>query len=107
MSNVEGRIKQLAVAQTVVVSQHAAAQLRKRNILLADIIGGAASGDVIEDYPTFHKGPAVLMLQRDGRDAPLHVVWGLELGTTEPAVIVTAYVPDPSKWSADFRTRKP
>jgi hypothetical protein len=49
----------------------------------------------------------VLMLQRDGRDAPLHVVWGLELGTTEPAVIVTAYVPDPSKWSADFRTRKP
>lgn len=75
--------------------------------LLADIVGGAASGEVIEDYANFHKGPALLMLQRDGSSAVFHVVWGIEAGTTEPAVIVTAYWPDPSQWSDDFRTRRP
>lgn len=36
MSNIEGRIKLLAAAQNVAVSHHAAGQLRKRGISLAD-----------------------------------------------------------------------
>lgn len=27
---------------------------------------------------------------------------GIEAGTTEPAVVVAAYRPDPSQWSGDF-----
>ncbi len=37
---------------------------------------------------------------------PVHVVWGVSKGTKTPAVIVTAYRPDPVKWTNDFRRRK-
>ena len=107
MSQIAVLIRHLAAYRNVAVSQHAAVSLRKRSIVLADIVAGAAAGEVIEDYPTFHKGPALLMVERDGTGAPLHVVWGIETGTLEPAVIVTAYHPDPSQWSQDFKVRKP
>ena len=107
VSQIAARIRQLAAARNVAVSHHAAGRIRNRGILLADIVGGAASGEVIDDDPNFHKGPALLMLQHDGSGAPLHVVWGMEAGTTESAVIVTAYWPDPTQWKADFRTRRP
>ena len=107
MSQIADLIRRLAAARNVAVSQHAASLFRNRGILLADIVGGAASGEVIEDYPDFHKGAALLMLQHHGGTAPLHVVWGIEAGTSEPAVLVTAYRPDPSQWNGDFRTRRP
>ena len=107
VSRIADRIRQLAAARNVVVSHHAAGRIRARGILLADILGGVAHGEVIEDYPDFHKGPALLMLQRDGGGGPLHVVWGIETGTTEPAVVVTAYCPEADQWTDDFRTRRP
>jgi hypothetical protein len=100
-------VRYLAAARHVVVSQHAARRIRERGIRLADIISGAANGEVIEDYPTYHGGPALLMLQWDSSGSPLHVVWGIEYGTMEPAVVVTAYRPNPLRWSADFRIRAP
>lgn len=107
VSQIADSIRQFAAARNVVISQHAASRIRKRGILLAEIIGGAAFGEVIEDYPDFHKGPALLMLQHDGSGAAFHVVWGIEAGTTEPAVVITAYWLDPSQWTDDFRTRRP
>jgi hypothetical protein len=106
MSQIAGDVRRLAHLRSVVVSQHAAGRIAKRNIWIADIVAGVAKGEVIEDYPEYHVGPALLMLQADGQGAPIHVVWGIEKGTTEPAVIVTAYRPDPAQWSADFRKRK-
>lgn len=107
VSQIADAIRQLAAARNVAVSQHAAGRIRVRGILLADIVSGAAVGEVIEDYPDFHKGPALLMLQHDSGGAAIHIVWGIEAGTTEPAVIVTAYWPDSRQWSDDFRTRRP
>jgi hypothetical protein len=52
------------------------------------------------------RGPTVLVLLFDGSGQPIHVVWGLEKGTREPAVLVTTYRPTLDKWEADFRTRK-
>ena len=46
------------------------------------------------------------MLQRDRRGNPIHVVWGIPRGQTSPAVLVTAYRPDPARWSDDFLRRK-
>jgi Domain of unknown function (DUF4258) len=78
LSQIEADIRRLAQTRHVVVSQHAAGRISKRNIMFADIVVGAAAGKVIEDDPTYHVGPALLMLQRDGNGDPIHVVWGID-----------------------------
>ena len=45
------------------------------------------------------------MLQRDRDGRPVHVLWGIPGGETGPAVLVTAYRPDPDKWSSDYLRR--
>lgn len=74
-------------------------------LFVAEIVKGLANGLVIEDYPDFHKGPAILVLQKDGQGCPVHVVWGIPRNASRPAVIVTAYRPDTKLWSKDFRRR--
>ena len=88
------------------VSAHADEELRKDEISLRDLIAGVQSSVVVEDYPNFGKGPCVLVLQRDAAGAPIHVLWGLRKSTTRPIVMITAYRPDPPRWSADFLRRQ-
>ena len=97
---------QLIKSRQIRVSAHGYAQFAKRGILASDITTGALQGEAIEDYPEAHYGPSVLILQTDPKGKPVHVVWGIEKGTTGPAVIVTAYYPNPAEWTADFRSRK-
>jgi hypothetical protein len=99
------KIRLLAGQRKVHVSQHGMAQLARRGIAIADVVAGVVDGEAI-DYPDYHVGPAVLVLQKDASGRPLHVVWGIEKDTNEPAVVVTAYRPNPTEWSADFRRRK-
>jgi len=49
---------------------------------------------------------AVLVLQFDHEHQPIHVVWGIPKGHSSPAVVVTAYRPDPQRWSEDFLERR-
>jgi hypothetical protein len=48
-----------------------------------------------------------LVLQHDQRGAPLHALWGIPRGHDGPAVLITAYRPDPAKWTSGFRVRLP
>jgi hypothetical protein len=69
-------------------------------------LDGLENGKVIEEYPDYPKGPCVLVLQMDSNDKPIHVVWGIPVGKSSPAVLVTAYRPDPERWLKDFMRRK-
>ena len=71
-----------------------------------DIMSGVSRGEVIEEYPESPKGPCVLVCQKDLNNNPIHVVYGIPRGASSPAVLVTAYRPDPKRWSDDFLRRK-
>jgi hypothetical protein len=47
----------------------------------------------------------VLVLQKDDKGLLIHVVWGIPKDKKRPAVIVTAYRPDPKLWSKDLKRR--
>jgi hypothetical protein len=47
-----------------------------------------------------------VLLQHDGDGKPVHALWGTAKGTEAPVYLVTAYRPDPTRWSTDFLKRK-
>lgn len=87
------------------VSNHAYDELLDDRIIAEDLLQGLASAEIIEDYPDAGRGPSVLLLQSDRRGA-IHTVWGLPKPHLKPAVLITAYRPDPKRWSPDFRRRR-
>jgi Domain of unknown function (DUF4258) len=88
------------------ISEHGYDELAADGIFVREIISGLTSASLLEDYPDFHKGPSVLVLEVDRNGYPLHVVWGIPKGENGPAVLVTAYRPDPTRWTPDFKRRK-
>jgi len=100
------RILELARQRKIIVSDHGYERAERFNILVTDVTRSLAFAEVIEDYPQDWKGPSVLLLHADSSGRPVHAVWGIAAGTTEPAVLVTCYRPDPMRWSQDFRKRR-
>jgi hypothetical protein len=106
MSQTLQQIRELVARREIQVSDHGYDELAEDNIFIDDIVAGIDGAVVVEDYPTYHKGPCVLVLQHDGQEQPIHVLWGIPKNTTSPAVVVTAYRPDPERWSEDLLRRK-
>ena len=68
------------------------------------ILGAVDSFEVIEDYPEDKYLPSYLIRGEHGKLVfHVHIATDVALGNIR---IVTAYVPDPSKWEKDFRTRR-
>lgn len=106
MSSTLDAIRVLVAAGDVRISEHGYDELANDGILVKDLLSGVSSAAVIEDYPAFPKGPAVLVLEFDRERRPVHAVWGIPKGFTAPAVLITAYRPDPARWNESFTERR-
>lgn len=95
MSDTFRRIVDLVHHGEVRVSAHGYDEMAEDDILAGEVIDGVGAGVVVEDYPAYPKGPCTL-----------HVVWGVPRGQTSPAVLITAYRPDPARWTEDFLRRR-
>jgi hypothetical protein len=106
MSKILDRIVDLVSAGEVLISAHGYDEMAQDGILAGEVIDGIEAAVEIEEYPNYPKGSCVLVFERDTRGGPIHVVWGIPLGQTSPAVLVTAYRPDPVRWTEDFLRRR-
>jgi hypothetical protein len=101
-----GQIHQLVLDRNILISEHGYDELAADHISVRDVMDGFRNAILIEDYPDYHKGPCVLVLQKDKEQQPIHVVWGIPRGKSEPAVLITAYRPDPEHWDEKFQRRR-
>lgn len=106
MSETFDKVRALVESGEVKISDHGYDEMSDEYILAREVLAGVSEGIVVEDYPAYAKGPCVLVLQQDLNQRPIHVVWGIPKGLSSPAVVVTAYRPNPDLWSDDFMRRK-
>jgi hypothetical protein len=106
MKNTWDKIKTLIANGDIRVSQHGYDELATDDLTVREIVEGSSDGIVIEEYPEYPKGPCVLIVLQDREGRPIHAVWGISYDSISPAVLVTAYRPDPERWADDFRRRK-
>jgi hypothetical protein len=106
MSDILARIQALVGLGAISASVHGFRELAADDILLDEITAGVRAAIVVEEYPEAFKGPSVLVLQRDKDGGPLHVLWGIPKGEDGPATIITAYRPNPDRWSTDLMRRR-
>ena len=105
MSETLRRVQALVLGGDFRVSDHGFDELEDDAIVASEVIAGITEAAAIEDYPDRVRGPSVLALQHDADGRPIHVVWGIPAGDRRPAVLITAYRPDPDLWDSDFKRR--
>ena len=106
MSETLKLLKDLVAKGEVLISDHGYNELVADDLSVRGLVSGLDDAELLEDYPDFPKGPCLLVLQQDENDQSIHVVWGIPKGKMSPAVLVTAYRPDPARWAGAFRRRK-
>lgn len=106
MSSTLATILPLVSLGDVLFSEHAVRELAADRIIVTGLLARIADWVLVEDYPNYFKGPCVLVLVYDDQDDPVHMLWGIARGRRRPAVLITAYRPNPSQWSGDFLKRR-
>ena len=106
MTEIWEKILNLVQKGEMTASEPGYDEITANDIWGSDIVTGVPNAEVVEDYPEYRKGPCVLVLQSYRDRRPIHAVWGIPRGFSSPAVLITAYRPDPERWTDDFRRRK-
>ena len=89
--------------ENIEVTDHILRRLQTRKIKYSELKEAICNGEIIEDYPDDYPFPSCLILGKTIRERWLHVVVGL---SDRKLWFITAYEPDPEKWSEDFRERR-
>ena len=106
MSELLSNIQKLVARGSVRVSAHGFEQLAEDDILFSELLESLVKARWIEEYQDYHKGPCVLVLQFTGAHEPVHALWGIARNAPDDATLITAYRPDPARWTADFLRRR-
>ncbi len=110
MSRLWQQFAALITAGDVRISEHgydalADDALADDELTVDELLAGVGSAVIVEEYPEYPKGAAVLVLQRTVGGSPVHAVWGMPRGYNKPVVLVTVYKPDPTLWDETFTRR--
>lgn len=81
---------------------HGAQQRVERRLKRKDIEQVLLNGEIIEDYPSHHYGPACLVYGITAESKVLHIVCSLR----ETIDIITVYEPDTDEWENDLKVRR-
>jgi len=106
MTEIFRRIVSLIERGEVKISDHGYDEMAADSLYVRDVMESIPAAVVIEEYPDYAKGPCVLVLQKDRAGQLIHVVWGIPKGKSAPAVLITAYRPDPRRWEVGFTRRR-
>ena len=107
MNDILEKIQALVASDDVRISEHSYDSMLDDGLYAREIVAGISAAILVEAYPDFGKGPAVLVMQHDNAGEPIHVVWGIPKGYDRPAVLVTVYHPDPGRWDESLTRRLP
>jgi hypothetical protein len=94
-----------SAAKQILYLPHAVRQMSRpdRMITPAEIEAVIATGEAIEDYPDDPRGHSTLLLGRGDGARPIHVLCSPK---SDYLAIITSYLPDPARWSDDYRSRR-
>ena len=106
MSDTLDRVRMLVARGDYLISSHGYDELEEDAIVAEDLLTSLGAAEVVEDYPDAVRGPSILLLHRPGNGEVIHAVWGLPGRARTPAVLVTAYRPNPARWMPDLLTRR-
>lgn len=76
----------------------------ERGLTETSILQVIRQGEIIASYPNDTPYPSYLLLGFSGV-LPIHAVVA-RAEDTGRCIVVTVYVPDPHRWSPDFKTRR-
>ena len=84
-------------------TNHVLVRLVQRDINTDDVVCALQNGEIIEQYPTDYPYPSCLVLGGSLNNDFIHIVCGIGKGELW---LITAYHPNPDKWTEDFKLRK-
>lgn len=94
-----------SAALQILYLPHAIRQMARpdRMITPAEVEHVVKTGEIVEEYPDDPRGASCLILGHGENQRAIHVVCAPK---PEYLAVITAYLPDPEQWEANFRRRR-